>query len=298
MRVLVTGGKGFIGSYIVKKYISLGAEVVVIDDESAPENENFYSYKGASYHKKDIRDPSTLPLYKNVDYVFHCAARSRIQPSLEDPCETFSINVSGTQKVLYNSYLQNVKKVIYSSSSSCYGFKNSPPFKEDMDTDCKTPYSLSKKQGEDICNLYSNLYGMSTIILRYFNVYGQNEPTKGIYAPVIGLFKKQMEENNGKVTIVGDGEQRRDFTHINDVVTANVLAANSKIFNDTFNIGTGRNYSINDIAAMLDAARMFIPPRAGEARATLADISKASQILGWNPTVSLDDVILNYEEIE
>lgn len=296
MRVLVTGGKGFIGSHIVKKYLELGSSVVVIDNESAQENEVFYEHKGAEYHKLDIRDDNTLELYNNVDFVFHCAARSRIQPSVDDPSETFSTNVYGTQKVLENCRLKKIKKVIYSSSSSCYGFKNSPPFKENMESDCKTPYSLSKRQGEEVCTLYADLYGLPSIILRYFNVYGPNEPTRGIYAPVIGLFKKQIENNKGKVTIVGDGEQRRDFTHINDVVSANVLAANSVIFHDTFNIGTGKNYSINEIAALLGAIRMFIPPRVGETRETLADISKAAQMLGWNPTIKLEDVIHDYEK--
>jgi len=295
MKVLVTGGKGFIGSHIVKKYLLLGASVVVIDDESAQENERFYSYNGAEYYKEDIRDDSTERLYKEIDTVFHCAARARIQPSVENPCETFSVNACGTQKVLQFSNQNNIKKVIYSSSSSCYGFKNTPPFKESMETDCKTPYSLSKKQGEDICKLYSSLYGLSTIILRYFNVYGPMEPTNGIYAPVIGLFKKQMKKNSGKVTIVGDGDQRRDFTHIDDVVEANVIASSSKIHNDVFNIGTGKNYSINEIATLLSASRTFISPRTGESRETLADISKASQLLGWNPTINLEDVILNYE---
>ena len=296
MKVLVTGGKGFIGSNIVKKYLELGCSVVVIDDESAAENEKFYEYPGAEYHKLDIRDENSSDLYSGVDVVFHCAARARIQPSVDNPSETFSINSYGTQCVLENCRKHNVKKVIYSSSSSCYGFKNSPPFKESMKTDCKTPYSLSKRQGEEICKLYTDLYGLSTIILRYFNVYGPNEPTKGMYAPVVGLFKKQLIET-GFVTVVGDGDQRRDFTHVNDVVEANVLAANSKIYHDTFNIGTGKNYSINEIAVLLGASRRFIPPRVGETRETLADISKATQLLGWNPTIKLEEVIESYEDI-
>ena len=296
MRVLVTGGKGFIGSHIVKKYLDLGSTVVVIDNESAQENEIFYEHAGAEYHNLDIRDDNTLQLYEKVDFVFHCAARSRIQPSVDNPSETFSTNVYGTQKVLENSRLKKIKKVIYSSSSSCYGFKNSPPFKENMESDCKTPYSLSKRQGEEVCTLYADLYGLPSVILRYFNVYGPNEPTRGVYAPVIGLFKRQMKNNKGKVTIVGDGEQRRDFTHIDDVVSANILAANSVIFHDTFNIGTGKNYSINEIAALLGANRMFIPPRVGETRETLAVISKAAQMLGWNPTIKLEDVIHDYEK--
>jgi UDP-glucose 4-epimerase len=296
MKVLVTGGKGFIGSHIVKKYLDLGSEVIVIDDESAQENEVFYEHSGAEYHKLNILDDKTTSLYDGIDFVFHCAARARIQPSVDNPNETFLTNVNGTQKVLENARIKKIKKVIYSSSSSCYGFKNSPPFKENMHADCRTPYSLSKRQGEEICKLYSELYGLSTLVLRYFNVYGPNEPTKGIYAPVIGLFKKQMIENNGKITVVGDGDQRRDFTHIDDVVSANILAANSMIYHDTFNIGTGKNYSINEISKILGATRTFIPPRVGETRETLADISKAAQMLGWNPTIKLEDVIHDYDK--
>ena len=292
-RYLITGGCGFIGSHIVEALLSEGAEVIVIDDESANENHEFYKLEGATYYKADICDDKTSNLYEGIDVVFHLAARSRIQPSISDPSSAFEVNVLGTSKVLTNSKNAGVKKVIYSSSSSCYGHKNKPPHHEDMPPDCLTPYSLSKKQGEELCKMFSDLYGLSTITLRYFNVYGPREPLKGQYAPVVGLFKR-MKESEEPITIVGDGEQRRDFTYIKDVVRANIMAAESKVYHGLFNIGTGRNYSINQVADLIGGEKRYISSRSGEARETMADISKATQILGWSPNHRLEDTVLSY----
>jgi len=293
VRALVTGGCGFIGSHVVEALLGQGSEVIVIDDESANENEEFYKFDGATYHKLDICDDSTAVLYDGVDIVFHLAARSRIQPTIGDPSGTFDVNVHGTSKVLNHAKNNGVKKVIYSSSSSCYGHKNKPPHHEDMAPDCLTPYSLSKKQGEELCKMFSDLYGLSTITLRYFNVYGPREPLKGQYAPVVGLFKR-MKEAGETLTIVGDGEQRRDFTYIKDVVRANLMAAESKVYHGLFNIGTGRNYSINEVADLIGGKKTYILSRSGEARETMADISKATQILGWSPSYRLEDAISIY----
>jgi len=293
MRALVTGGCGFIGSHIVEELLLQGAEVIVIDNETANENDEFYKFDYATYHKLDICDDSTSSLYDGVDIVFHLAARSRIQPTIEDPSGTFDVNVHGTSKVLSHAKNSGVKKVIYSSSSSCYGHKNKPPHHEDMVPDCLTPYSLSKKQGEELCKMFSDLYGLSTITLRYFNVYGPREPLKGQYAPVVGLFKR-MKESGEALTIVGDGEQRRDFTYIKDVVRANLMAAESKVYHGLFNIGTGRNYSINQVADLVGGKKAYILSRSGEARETMADISKATQILGWSPSYRLEDAISIY----
>ncbi len=293
MKVLVTGGCGFIGSHIVEELLQRGDQVVVIDDESANENHEFYRFEGANYHKIDICDDKTASLYRDVDIVFHLAARSRIQPTIDDPSGAFEANVLGTSKVLNHAKNAGVKKVVYSSSSSCYGHKNKPPHHEEMIPDCLTPYSLSKKQGEELCKMFSDLYGLSTITLRYFNVYGPREPLKGQYAPVVGLFKR-MKESGEKLTIVGDGEQRRDFTYVKDVVRANIMAADSKVYHGLFNIGTGRNYSINQVADLVGGEKSYIPSRAGEARETMADISKATQILGWSPNHRLEDTVLSY----
>ena len=293
MNIIVTGGCGFIGSHITEAALKKGWAVTVIDDESAPENNEFYKFDNAVYHKLDIVNDNIDPLFEDIDYVFHLAAKSRIQPTINSPGGAFDTNVMGTQRVLGCALKHSVKKVIYSSSSSCYGHRNQPPHREDMIPDCQTPYSLSKKQGEEICHLYSKLYGLSTITLRYFNVYGPREPTKGQYAPVVGLFKR-MKENGEQLTIVGDGEQRRDFTYVKDVVRANLMAAQSPIHHDLFNIGTGRSYSINEVAKMIDDNIIHTPSRIGEARETLASISKATQLLGWSPEHKLEDTILKY----
>ena len=293
MKALVTGGSGFIGSHIVEELLAQGDQVIVIDDESANENHEFYKFEGAEYHKLDICDDTTSSLYAGVDVVFHLAAKSRIQPTIDDPSGAFDVNVLGTSKVLNHSKNFGVKKVIYSSSSSCYGHKNKPPHHEEMIPDCLTPYSLSKKQGEELCKMFSDLYGLSTVTLRYFNVYGPREPLKGQYAPVVGLFKR-MKESGEKLTIVGDGEQRRDFTYIKDVVRANLMASDSKVHHGLFNIGTGRNYSINQVADLVGGDKTYMSSRSGEARETMADISKATQILGWSPNHRLEDTVLSY----
>lgn len=296
MKVLVTGGAGFIGSHIVNALIDRGDEVICIDDCSAPENENFRWNKSSKNLTYDIRSSYSRSLYKGVDVVFHLAARSRIQPTVDNPSESFSVNVIGTQTVLEYARLAGVKRVVYSGSSSYYGNVNTPPFKETMGPGCATPYSLSKWQGEQICELYTKLYGLSTISLRYFNVYGPHEPLKGEYAPVMGLFKKQ-HKHGLPMTVVGNGEQRRDFTYIDDVVEANLIAADKHKICGIVNIGTGQNHSINDITKMIGGINphvSFHPERIGETRVTLADVRRAREELGWVSKTYLTNVINKY----
>jgi len=294
MKMLVTGGAGFIGSNLVDRLLNDGHNVVVIDNESSDAHDTFYWNNKAENHKIDICDyENLLKIMKNVNYVFHLAAESRIQPSINNPIYATKVNILGTCNVLQAARECGVKKVIYSSTSAAYGLKNHIPYKEDMPKDCLNPYSVSKTTGEELCKMYYTLYGLETISFRYFNVYGSRQPTKGQYAPVIGLFLKQLEEGK-KMTIVGDGLQRRDFTHVNDVVEANVLAAfndNKDAFGELFNIGTGINYSVLDIANMIGGEYEFIPPRIGEARISLADITKSKNILKWIPKISLQDWI-------
>ena len=194
MKLLVTGGAGFIGSHIVDKLIDLGHEVVVIDNESSQSHFQFYFNPAATYHKLDIVDyENTRPLYDGVDYVFHCAAEARIQSTLKKPVQTAQTNVVGTTSVLQCSLEAGVKKVIYSSTSSAYGLKNIPPLQESMIEDCLNVYSVSKVAAEKICTLYTKLYGLDTIIFRYFNVYGAREPIRGPYALVVGKFLNQFK---------------------------------------------------------------------------------------------------------
>lgn len=289
MRALVTGGAGFIGSHIVDALIARGDEVICVDDKSAPQNDTFYWNDAADNIWADIRNLSES-VYHGVDVVFHLAARSRIQPTVNNPSECFSVNVLGTQCVLEMSRRAGVKRVVYSASSSYYGHASNPPFLEYAPKGCATPYSLSKWQGEEVCELYTKLYGLSTISLRYFNVYGPREPLRGEYAPVMGLFKRQRDSGD-PLTIVGDGKQRRDFTHINDAVSANLLAAEKLHVTGPVNIGTGKNYSINDLAVMIGGNRLYVAERVGETRETLANNMRAREELGWVPTVDLEEYL-------
>jgi UDP-glucose 4-epimerase len=291
---LVTGGAGFIGSHIVDKLIELGHEVIVIDNESAESNEEFYWNDKAQNHKYDIRDyENTRPLYEGVDYVFHTAAEARIQPAILNPIEAVSINCVGTVTVLQCARDAGVKKVMYSSTSSGYGF-NEPPNDETQRDDCLNPYSVSKVSGEKLCSMYTSLFGLRTVTFRYFNVYGERSPVSGQYAPVIGIFLRQRGDNE-PLTIVGDGEQRRDFTHVSDIVQANILAATKEVdeefYGQLYNVGNGLNYSINEIADAISENQTNIPPRIGEARTTLADNSKLKTTFGWEPKVDLMDWI-------
>jgi UDP-glucose 4-epimerase len=290
MKAIVTGGAGFIGSHIVDALIKRGDEVICIDDESAPQNNQFYWNDGSTNVIGDIRDKNLRRWYEKADVVFHLAARSRIQPTVNNPTECFDVNVMGTQEVLEASRLAGVKRVVYSASSSYYGHASKPPFIETAPKGCATPYSLSKWQGEEVCDLYTKLYGLSTVSLRYFNVYGPREPLKGEYAPVMGLFKRQKAAGL-PLTIVGDGKQRRDFTHISDAVRANLLAATYVNVTGPINIGTGRNYSINDLAVMIGGDRLYVAERVGETRETLADVTRARSELSWEAQVRLEDYL-------
>jgi UDP-glucose 4-epimerase len=290
MKALVTGGAGFIGSNLVDRLLEMDCEVTVIDNESAECNEKFYWNDKASNHKLDICDYEfTRDLYDGVDYVFHLAAESRLQPAILNPINAVIKNSVGTCTVLQCAREANVKKVIYSSTSSAYGLNKFPNFETDPN-DCLNPYSVSKVSGEELCKLYTKLYGLKTIIFRYFNVYGDRSPTTGQYAPVIGIFKKQRE-NTQPLTIVGDGLQKRDFINVKDVVNANVMVAISNLtedkYGEIYNIGSGENISILEIAQMISDHCIHIPPREGEARTTLANIDKVKTTFGWEPKIEI-----------
>ena len=302
---LVTGGCGFIGSHLVDRLIQIGHKVRVIDDLSAQENEKFYYNDQAKYWDYDVSKSDCGFIFNNIDYVFHLAARSRIQPTIGSPNECFEVNVVGTQRVLEWSRINNVKRVIYSGTSSLYGTQNSIPFAPNMPADCLNPYSMSKWMGEQVCKLYNQLYGLPSIVLRYFNVYGPREPIKGSYAPVVGLFKRQCK-NNMPPTIVSPGTQRRDFTYIDDVVDANILAMKSStidIPHNIYNVGTGVNYNMFELSEMIYGSSGngdwsgivdMKPPRPAEVKETLADIESTMRDLGWFPKHKLEDKILSY----
>jgi len=300
-KFLVTGGKGFIGSHLVDKLVDKGHSVIVIDNESAQSNSRFYTNDAAINIKMDINDYEEIePFFHNINVVFHCASEARLQPSIGNPLLTLRTNYQGTANVLEASRKHKVNRVVFSSTSSAYGEKNSMPLKEDMIPDCLTPYSSSKIAAEELCKLYYHLYGLETVILRYFNVYGDRQPLKGPYAPIIGRFLKQWMFHK-PMTIIGDGSKRRDYTHVKDVVNANILTLipdSKNICGEIFNVGTGKNYSSLEIAKLIRDEYIFIDDRPAESKETLADTTKIHDVLGWYPTIKLEDWIKVFKEID
>lgn len=292
-RSLVTGGAGFIGSHLVEKLISLEHEVVIIDNEYS-DNDNFIWRDDTENYKCDITNyESTRELYEGVDYVFHLAAEARIGPAIENPVNAVNINTVGTCNVLQCSREAGVKRVIYSSTSSAYGLNSSPNVETQPDN-CLNPYSVSKVAGEKICQMYTNLYALPTVIFRYFNVFGERAPRKGQYAPVTGIFLRQLAAGE-PLTIVGDGAQRRDFVYVKDIAEANILAATKDLsiedFGQVYNVGSGRNFSVKQLANIISDNQVHIAPRPGEARTSLAIIKKIKDKLEWEPKVMIDDWI-------
>ena len=287
---LVTGGAGFIGSNLVDYLIEQGHEVICVDNESAECNDKFYWNDKACNIIGDITDYDFIKnCFKDVDYVFHLAAESRLQPAIKNPIEAVYKNCVGTTTILQCAREAGVKRFVYSSTSSGYGFNPSPNVETQPD-DCLNPYSASKVAAEKFCKMYSDLYGLETVILRYFNVFGERSPRRGQYAPVIGIFDRQRLSGKA-LTIVGDGTQRRDFIYVGDVAKANLIAAEAnldkKYFGQVFNIGSGINYSVQEIADAISDNQTYIPKREGEMETTWSNIEKASEILGWKPEVDV-----------
>ena len=296
MKALVTGGAGFIGSHLVDRLIGDGHDVTVIDNESSDASHYYWNDRARNY-KHNINDYVMVRrLFEKQDVVFHMAAITKIPVCIEDPLRTLEDNTQGTASVLEYARVCGVKRVVVSSTCAVYG--NSPsPQSETTTTDCLNPYSMSKLMGEQLCYMYHRLYGVGSVCLRYFNVYGDRQPTSGAYAPVIGIFTDQRNRGS-PLTIVGDGEQRRDFVHVSDVVTANILAATStkvNISGGVYNIGSGKNYSVNEIASMISRQTKTVPARIGECTSVLADVTRAKEVLGWTPQVSLEDWIAEHK---
>jgi len=287
MKVIVTGGCGFIGSHLVDELVKKNYEVHVIDDLSAVSNEKFYFNPKANYYKISIIEKKKIgKVFEGAKYVFHLAAESRIQTAIENPEYAYRINVLGTLCVLELCKEYKIERIVLSSTSSVYGMTERLPIKEDDNLDCLNPYSLSKYFSEHLCKQYSEYFDVA--ILRYFNVFGDRSPVKGQYAPVIGIFLDQYL-NNKPLTIVGDGEQRRDFIHVSEVVSANIKSAEStkKFKGEIFNVGSGVNYSIKEIASFISKETVHIPQRPGEARNTLANVEKIKETLEFIPLDSL-----------
>ena len=287
---IVTGGAGFIGSHIVEELKRLDHMVVVIDNEYS-DNDNFHWRKDTLNVDIDITDYKGLKnAFTGADYVFHLAAEARIGPAIENPVNALNINTIGTCNVLQCAREVGAKKVLYSSTSSGYGLNDAPNIETQPD-DCLNPYSVSKIAGEKLCKMYTDLYGLKTIVFRYFNVFGERAPRKGQYAPVTGIFLRQKAAGE-PLTIVGDGEQRRDYIYVKDVANANVMAAISNpdddAYGQVYNVGSGKNYSVNEIASFISDDTINIPPRVGEARNSLANIDKIQKTFSWKPEVDVE----------
>ena len=298
MKYVVVGGAGFIGSNIVDKLVEQNHEVIIIDNLSTGKMENVNPKASIEY--LDISNtkecPSMVEIMSGADTVFLLAAKARVQPSIENPVEYEINNTIGTLNVLKCASDAGVRRVVYSASSSAYGNTEKLPSKESDPVNPLSPYGAQKYYGEVMCKMFSEVYGLETVSLRYFNIYGERQNVGGAYAMVIGIFVDQLL--NGKpMTIRGDGEQRRDFTYVGDVVNANILASQSENVGngEVINIGNGDNRSINDIADMIGGDRVNVDPVI-EPKATLADNSKAEKLLGWKPTQNIEDWIPGYKK--
>src|SRR3989344_2788411 len=296
MKYLVTGGAGFIGSHLSETLLKNGHEDHVLDNFSTGLRENVPT--GAILHEADIRDFDAIaPLFKGVAVVFHEAALARVQPSIEDPRTSHEVNTTGTQNVLLAARNADVKRVVYAASASAYGDQETMPLVETMRPRPLSPYALQKYSGELLCELFSKIYKLETISLRYFNVYGPRMPSIGSYALAIGIFLGQRKRGE-PLTIVPDGTQARDFTHVRDIVNANILAASSaNVGNgEVINIGAGHKRTVLEIADLIGGPRVWIEPRI-EPKAAEADNKKAKELLGWKPEVKFEDGIAELKTI-
>ena len=294
MKCLVTGGCGFIGGHLVDALAIKGHEVVVVDNFSAESNTYWHSNaSNVSYKDIDICDfdaMSSLFEEESFEWFFHLAAESRIQPALINPIKASHVNVTGTSTLLNLSRDHDIKRFVYSSTSACYGSLNSPPLREDMLNDNLNPYAVTKLAAEDFCMMYWKTFKTPTVALRYFNVYGDRMPSVGQYAPALAIFMKQKGEGK-PLTVVGDGLQTRDFVHVSDVVKANIAVAEapvSDVCGEAFNVGTGHNIPIIEVAKLIDENITHIPERPGESRDTLCDYSKLNKAVGWEPSVRIE----------
>ena len=292
-KCVVTGGAGFIGSHLTKRLLELGIKVTVIDDFSEGKRKNLpVKTPNLKIIKASILD-DVGKYIKGADVIFHLAALPRLQRSLDAPWQTHRVNVDGTLNLLLLAKKHKVKRFIFSSSSSVYGNKNRIPFKENMTPDPLVPYSLHKQVSEDYCKMFSELWCVGTISLRYFNVYGPMMNPDSPYANLLPKFIKLISQGKNPV-INGTGRHTRDFTFISDVVEANILAAESNLSGEVFNIGFGRGISVNKVVKILGKLMgKKVTPRYGppkiEPRATLSSCSKAKKLLHWKPKVDFEE---------
>lgn len=289
MKSIVTGGCGFIGSHIVDKLIELGHEVIVIDSQTSSTRTEYFFNQSAIYHKKDLTNYEDVEnLFEGVNYVFHLASEISIPYCIECPRETMQNNVISTLNVLEASRKYSIDRLVFSSTSAVYGNRLWLPNYETNSVDCLNTYSISKYSGEQLCKMYYELYDLQTIIFRYFNVYGERQPLNGSYAPVIGIFLRQMRAGQ-PLSLIGEGYQTRDFIHVSDVVSANILATQRETleFGGVFNVGTGIGTTIESIADLISSDHVYLPERPGEVIHSRANIDKIMEQLKWEPKIDV-----------
>jgi UDP-glucose 4-epimerase len=286
---LITGGAGFIGSHLVDALLEQDCDVIVLDNFSTgrPQNLDHVADKIQLIECDLSQQGYWQKLFENVNYVFHLAALADIVPSIENPDNYYQSNVNGTFNVLEACRKYNVKKMVYSASSSCYGIPDEYPTKETAEIRPQYPYALTKNLGEQLIMHWNQLYELPAVSLRFFNVYGPRSRTSGTYGAVFGVFLAQKLADK-PYTIVGDGKQTRDFTFVSDIVSAIIAAAESNVNGEIINIGSDHTYSVNQLVELLGGDVVHIPKRPGEPECTWADISKAKKLLNWKPIVSLE----------
>jgi nucleoside-diphosphate-sugar epimerase len=290
-KYLVTGGAGFIGTNLVHMLVQRGNPVTVVDDLSAGDATRLPTE--VDFHQLDIRDNKNLTaLFGDVDVVVHLAAQPRVQTSIEEPVSVHDVNVNGTLSVLEAARTAKVPKVVFASSCAIYGDQETMPLSVDMKPQPKSPYALHKCTGELMMKTWHEVYGLGTVSLRFFNVYGPHYDPNGPYALVIGRFLN-LRSQDKPLTIVGDGEATRDYVHVEDVSTAIIMAAENEQVSsgEVFNVGSSKETSVNELATMIGGPTEPMEPRL-EPRRALADISHTTEKLGWKPTKDLKDSIV------
>ena len=295
MKCLVTGGAGFIGSNLVDQLVLKKHKVIVLDNFSTGRLSNLSQHKKKNVRivKIDISNNKNLDKYfKGVKYVFHLAGLADIIPSIKNPDKYFKSNVVGTLNVVQAAKKANIKKLIYAASASCYGIPDKFPIKENAKINLKYPYAFTKWQAEELIMHWAKVYNFPAISFRFFNAYGPRSRTSGAYGAVFGVFLAQKLANK-PLTIVGNGNQTRDFIHVNDLVNGIIKAALSKKVGKIYNIGGGQEIKVNKIANLIGGKKIHIPKRPGEPNRSLADITKIKKDLDWKPKIKIEDGVKN-----
>tara|TARA_B100001123_G_C15325756_1_gene1029460 strand:+ start:966 stop:1952 length:987 start_codon:yes stop_codon:yes gene_type:complete len=290
MKSIVTGGAGFIGSHLVDRLVKMGHKVIVLDNFSTGRKSNLSHHAGKNVKivKVDISENRKLDKYfKEVHYVFHLAGIADIVPSIENPHKYFKYNVIGTENIIKAASNQKIKKFIYAASASCYGFPKKFPTKENEKIKPMYPYSFVKWQAEELVMHWAKIFDFPAVSLRFFNAYGPRSRTTGAYGAVFGVFFAQKLANK-PLTIVGNGNQTRDFIHVHDLVSAIIKAAQSKKIGEIYNVGSGKEVTVNKIAKIIGGKKIHIPKRPGEPDRSLADISKIKKDLKWKPKIKIE----------